>query len=734
MAAPLAIAASMVLFGNYIQNNETDNKTSKNINNTISTNIQNKQNIPEEQGPKQKENIGGSKTDENPVINQPTNFEVFSNYETLDNSEEDKLENNQLQPFIKSKNRNLDNFDRKLKLFTGDKNLNLKKPKKEAPALFKPKKQNIHGGQNYSNQYQQHLNAGRYYTNELPFEQKKITPGLGFDNNFDSMHGFHQDIRQYELPKNIDELRSKSNPKISYKGKIIQGKSKINNRDSDYNFTKYKKAAMFFNRPLEKSAGYIKEKGARPKVILQATSRANNVGQLMGPEIKGRNKGEYRSKINKSKKNTFANDYTRNVKTKNAKFDTNRDSYNCQQTKREEQAVLPFEKKHYIANLLKALIPVRHYEDKARQTVKETTSHIEDKNIVNLNTNNQKTTLHYTDKARQTVKETTSNIQDKNIINLKGGAKNIQRYADKAKQTIKETTVHNIKDVINIKLYNKLPKRTKQIIAKTLKECLLHTPRLGNATLINNSDKPKESYVIDIPKLETTLKETLVKDSQLLNLMGNIKHKVYLKDKARITHKQTYSDKSTIGPATQNISDGYKIANFNMIDTNRQSTSDKDYYGISNREDSTGYLTNKHEAKETNKESYVDNDYYGTSQGDLQPMSYQDIYNATMNEVKETIAVGRQPTLQGPKESVSGDDINIQINKNMCVNTRTPLIKTIVSNSVLPLKTENGEDLFLQTESNKYDVMNDSIKANAERDTDAIVKQIEANPLNISIV
>ena len=158
--------------------------------------------------------------------------------------------------------------------------------------------------------------------------------------------------------------------------------------------------------------------------------------------------------------------------------------------------------------------------------------------------------------------------------------KNILRYTDKQKQTIKETTVHNIKDVTNIKLYNKLPKRTKQSIAKTLKECLLHTPRLGNPTLINNSDKPKESYVIDIPKLETTLKETLVKDSQLLNVLGNIKHKLYLMDKARITHKQTYSDKSTIGQANQNISDGYKIANFDMIDTNRQSTSDKDYYGI----------------------------------------------------------------------------------------------------------------------------------------------------------
>ena len=74
-------------------------------------------------------------------------------------------------------------------------------------------------------------------------------------------------------------------------------------------------------------------------------------------------------------------------------------------------------KKHYIANLLKALIPVRHYEDKARQTVKETTSHNKDKNIVNLKTNNQNY-LHYTDKVRQTVKEIFL-IQDKNIINLK---------------------------------------------------------------------------------------------------------------------------------------------------------------------------------------------------------------------------------------------------------------------------------------------------------------------------
>ena len=36
------------------------------------------------------------------------------------------------------------------------------------------------------------------------------------------MHGFHQDIRQYELPKNIDELRSKSNPKLVIKEKLFK--------------------------------------------------------------------------------------------------------------------------------------------------------------------------------------------------------------------------------------------------------------------------------------------------------------------------------------------------------------------------------------------------------------------------------------------------------------------------------------------------------------------------------
>ena len=664
----------------------------------------------------------------------------YDSYESLETKEENRdfKDSNNMTPWIKSKNQNYDEgFQRKLDLFTGDRRCVLKEPKKEVESFAGGKdKQNIYGGQVYTDAYQKNMNAGRYYTNELPFEQQKITPGLGVGYDKDSNHGFQQDIRKYELPKTIDELRSKTNQKISYKGKIIQGKSRINARDSEYNFTKFKNTTIFENRPLEKTVGLIKKNRTRPHVELYDSKRSLYNGDLTGHENKGIAKGEYRSKINKAKKNNFANDPTRNLKGK-VKFDLNKKSYTCNQTKREEQTVMPYEKKYYISNLLKALIPVRHYEDDARKTVKETTIHYDDKNILNLKTGGGKNTSHYRDKARKTVKETTSHYDDKNILNIKVGEKNIMRYKDKQKQTIKETTVHNIKDVLNIRLFKKLPKRTQQSIAKTLKECVLHTPRLGNPT--TKITESKNSYVINMPKLETTLKETLIKDAQLLNVLGKLKHKVYLMDNAKTTHKETYADNQNIGQANLNINDGYKVASYDMIDTNRQSTSNKDYYGITGKETCDGYKTSNFEAKETNKETYADKDYYGTSKGDLQSISYEDVYNATMNEIKETVAVGRPPTIQGPKISISGDDVNLNINKNECINTRTPLIKTIVNNSVLPISSNNdydddNTDDYLQSTSNRNDAINDALRANAERDNDIIIEQIESNPLNISII
>ena len=650
------------------------------------------------------------------------------------------MDEKELVPFYGSKitqNMDLDYDNRKLNLFTGSKDLNLKKPKKEVENFtLTNEKQNIYGGRVYTDAYQNQLNKSRYMTNELPFVQKKIAPGIGIGIDGISQKGFHPDTREYELPKTVDELRAKNNQKVSYKGRMNKGKSIVNKRDAEYNFTKYKDPAMFVERPLEATGGNIKKKAMRGNVILNDSNRSKYFGELKGG-LKAENKTEYRSEYRETNKKQNENvDTNRNVKL-DSKFDTNKSSYDLPMTKKEMQSMLQYEKELHVGNFLEALLPVRHYEDKAKQTVKETTINYDDKNILNLKSN-QKEQKYFDDKARQTVKETTIHYDDKNILNLKSNQKEQKYFEDKARQTIKETTIHNVKDVLNIKLFNKLPSRIKQTIAKTLKEYVLHTPRLGNVIL----QKDIMSNRVDIPKLMTTLKETLLNDAPFMNLLGAIKHKMYLNDNAKTTHKETYSDKNRIGTAIFNLNNGYKSANYDMKETNKQNTCDNDYIGIGNQENGDGYKTANFDAKLTNKQTTCDNEYYGTSLGYNETMSYEDIYNATINDIKETTLVGRHPTFQGAKTSVSSDNINLENSKKIEHKIDRETQPNNINNVSLPIRSLTEKDdlkrisnnaYYLQSTSNKNDSINDIIEANNKRDTDILVKQIKSNPYAISI-
>jgi hypothetical protein len=390
---------------------------------------------------------------------------------------------------------NLEDENRKLKLFTGSKDLNFKKPKKEVK-FSQNDKQNIYGGQNYSDNYQSNLNKSRYISAELPFVQKKIAPGIGIGVNGISQKGIHPDTREYELPKNIDELRAKNNPRISYKGKIINGKSNINKRDSNFNFTKFKNPTIFENRPLESTGASIKKNKNRGKYLINDNNRNKYVGEVKGPS-KGLNKIQMRGKYRDANKKENDNvDNNRNLRGDN-KFNLNKKSYNMELLKKEIQSILPYEKELHMGNFLEALLPSSHYTDEAKQTVRETTENYGDKNILNLKSNS-KTQNYFNDKAKQTVRETTENYGDKNIINLKANNKTQNYFSDKAKPTIKETTVHNIKDVLNIKLYKKLPRRVKQTKEKT-KPLLLKKEILKEGEILPETEKIIKQAETTIP-------------------------------------------------------------------------------------------------------------------------------------------------------------------------------------------------------------------------------------------
>ena len=82
-------------------------------------------------------------------------------------------------------------------------------------------------------------------------------------------------------------------------------------------------------------------------------------------------------------------------------------------------------------------------------------------------------------------------------------------------------------------------------------------------------------------------------------------------------------------------------------------------------------------APATNKQFTSDNEYTGAAEGMDKQMSYEDIYNATFNEIKEDVAKGRVPTAVGAKEFADSKSVNMQMCKTERKETRNSNSVTI---------------------------------------------------------
>jgi hypothetical protein len=105
---------------------------------------------------------------------------------------------------------------RKLELFSGSIGQIDYRPKVERAPLFSPLvgAENIYGDPVRTDEYKARYFPGRYKTNELPFQQVKVTPGLNIGYNAIGKQGYHDMYRV--VPRGVDELRTLNNPKISY--------------------------------------------------------------------------------------------------------------------------------------------------------------------------------------------------------------------------------------------------------------------------------------------------------------------------------------------------------------------------------------------------------------------------------------------------------------------------------------------------------------------------------------
>ena len=167
-------------------------------------------------------------------------------------------------------------------------------------------------------------------------------------------------------------------------------------------------------------------------------------------------------------------------------------------------------------------------------------------------------------------------------------------------------------------------------------------------------------------------------------------------DLARTTVKELTIDDNRVGIVENSVhtnGDGYKVANAEAPNTNRQFTSDYEYTGVADS-------------------------------SDKKPMSYEDIYNMTINEVKEGTLKLRDPTKCNVSLEAGADMVHINIKKldSDRMNTRN-LAKTKVFNSIPQM-----DDVYITTDKDQLDN-----KPLADRLDPVMLKSFKQNPFTQSL-
>lgn len=160
-----------------------------------------------------------------------TDKHIHSRLADVDMAPEDFKHNNMV-PFFGSKMTQIDidnnRMQSKLDTFTGTGNFYKKKKEVENFADIKQNVTNIAGQENSLEFQKSRYVESTYVTNYLPFEQERVGPGLNQGYGTTPTGGFQQlDTREFELPKNVDELRQGSNPKTTYEGRVVDGQKEL---------------------------------------------------------------------------------------------------------------------------------------------------------------------------------------------------------------------------------------------------------------------------------------------------------------------------------------------------------------------------------------------------------------------------------------------------------------------------------------------------------------------------
>ena len=336
-------------------------------------------------------------------------------------------------------------------------------------------------------------NAGLLRTNELPFTQERV-------QHIDVKGEFNSEIgSMIANTMNIDKLRNISNPKLTYKGKVLAGKNINETRGLEGEIFKHDPDTFYENSPDRyfTTTGAHLEKTGRPEQILKGTNRSVLNNQPIGnasPETYEAH--EERPFIRKPLKKQLGTDTIRNASmlAPMVSTDIHQSSYRALPNERDVTTMRTHESNVTTLNDAHTM----GLQDELKKTVKQTT--LNNKNNGNLQNRNFELTLGLMDDVKKTKKQTT--INSKNNGNLRGEYTKSPSGYEVPETTTKDTTLHNYygsshgfikEEISDINYANAETNPTKEIIA------LGRQPVPENVKLSNGED----SINIDIKKIES---------------------------------------------------------------------------------------------------------------------------------------------------------------------------------------------------------------------------------------
>jgi hypothetical protein len=476
------------------------------------------------------------------------------------------------------------------------------------------------------------MEASPFHNNILPAEQVKVGPGTKFTDPVSSSGGFQQDsFRDIGYYKDIDDLRVKTNPKETFEGRLVDGiketkRGKIGKIDKNRVDTYYEQTE---DNLFKTTGAYLKEK-SRPCIDVKDTNR-KNVREYQGVAHKNIGTIKYGT-VKESTKQNLENFGDRNVQItqegKGINYDYGKKNILVYNNERDVTTTKTYEGN--VTSYIKSTIAP--FTDIFKRTNKEFfVQNAREFGQMQSTLPNKQTVYNPNDTARTTIKETL--VEDTRTGHLKG---------------YEQITTYDPNDVA----------RT------TIKETLIHDTKLGN---LNTTTKSVVYNPNEIAK--QTIRETLDDSDGTINLKGHNMQTVNNPNNvAKTTIKETTIDNDILGiVSNQNKGGGHITNKYNAKHTNKEITSDNEYMGNPDQENSDGYRNASFDAKITNKQITSDKDYYGAAGNENEAMmSYENIYNAVINQTKEDLLTKPAPTQTGVKLSIGKEFVNLTNIKIPC--------------------------------------------------------------------